>query len=257
FFTSKDGTRVPMFISHKKNIKLDGTNPTIMYGYGGFAISLRAGFSTTRQVWLEQGGIWVTVNLRGGGEFGESWHNAGQKLNKQNVFDDFFAAAEYLIDNNYTSPKHLGIMGGSNGGLLVAACMTQRPELFNAAIPEVGVLDMLRYDNFTAGRFWVSEYGSAHESPQMFRYLLSYSPYHNIRTNVDYPATMVMTADTDDRVVPAHSFKFTARLQELYQGTNPMLIRVQHKAGHGSGKPTRIILQEQADIYAFFWNNLK
>lgn len=257
FFTSKDGTRVPMFISHKKDIKLDGTNPTIMYGYGGFSISLRGGFSTSRQVWLEQGGIWVTVNLRGGGEFGESWHNAGQKLNKQNVFDDFFAAAEYLIANNYTSPQHLGIMGGSNGGLLVAACMTQRPELFAAAIPEVGVLDMLRYDNFTAGRFWVSEYGSASESPEMFRYLLGYSPYHNIRPNVDYPATMVMTADTDDRVVPGHSFKFTARLQEHYQGTKPMLIRVQHKAGHGSGKPTRIILQEQADIYAFFWNNLK
>ena len=257
FYKSKDGTKVPMYICYKKGTKLDGSAPTIMYGYGGFNISLLPRFSTTCFAWMEQGGVYVTVNLRGGGEYGKDWHEAGKKQNKQNVFDDFITAGEYLVKHKYTSPQHLGIMGGSNGGLLVGACMTQRPDLFGAAVPEVGVMDMLRYDNFTAGRFWVDEYGSSKDSKEMFEYLLNYSPYHNIKVGVDYPATLVTTGDTDDRVVPGHSFKFAARLQGLYKGDKPQLIRIQTKAGHGSGKPISIYIEEISDILGFFYENLK
>ncbi len=255
FFTSRDGTRVPMFVAHRKGISLDGSNPTLLYGYGGFNISLLPYFSPARLAWMEMGGVYAVANLRGGGEYGKEWHDAGKKLNKQNVFDDFIAAAEHLIEAGYTSPEHLAIEGGSNGGLLVGAVMTQRPDLFAAAIPHVGVMDMLRFDEFTAGRFWTDDYGSAKDSPEMFEYLLGYSPYHNIRDGVRYPATMVITADTDDRVVPGHSFKFAARLQEAAAGSNPALIRIETKAGHGSGKPTSKIIEEYADIYAFLAQN--
>jgi len=255
FYTSKDGTKVPMIITHKKGIKLDGSNPTLLYGYGGFNISLTPSFSTSNIILLEQGGIYAVANLRGGGEYGEKWHLAGTKMQKQNVFDDFIAAAEYLINERYTSPEKLGIAGGSNGGLLVGAAMTQRPELFKVALPAVGVLDMLRYHKFTAGAGWAYDYGTADDSEQMFRYLYAYSPYHALKPGTAYPATMVTTADHDDRVVPAHSFKFAARLQEYHNGPNPVLIRIETKAGHGAGKPTAMIIAEQADKWAFLFQN--
>jgi len=255
FFTSKDGTRVPMFLTHRKGLELDGSNPTLLYGYGGFKVSLTPSFSPARIAWLEMGGVFAVVNLRGGGEYGESWHQAGTTVHKQNVFDDFIAAAEWLIENRYTRPEKLAIQGGSNGGLLVGAAMTQRPELFGAALPAVGVMDMLRYHQFTAGRFWVDDYGSA-EDPEQFRALHAYSPYHNLRPGTDYPATLVTTADTDDRVVPAHSFKFAARLQETQAGADPVLIRIETRAGHGGGKPVSKILDEGADVLAFLVRTL-
>lgn len=256
FYKSKDATRIPMFITHKKGIKLDGSNPTLLYGYGGFNISIRPNFSVWRIAWIQMGGVYAVANLRGGGEYGKKWHIAGQKMNKQNVFDDFIAAAEYLIANKYTRSEKLAIYGGSNGGLLVGACMTQRPDLFAAAVPAVGVMDMLRFDEFTAGRFWVDDYGSAKDSRQMFEYLKGYSPYHNLKADVKYPATLVTTADTDDRVVPSHSFKFAARLQHSHKGDEPVLIRIETRAGHGSGKPTSMRIEELADICAFLAENL-
>lgn len=255
FYTSKDGTKVPMIITYKKGLKKDGSNPTLLYGYGGFNISLTPRFSLSNVVFLQQGGVYAVPNLRGGGEYGEEWHKAGMKMNKQNVFDDFIAAAEYLIEEDYTSTEKLGIHGGSNGGLLVGATMTQRPDLMSVALPAVGVLDMLRYHKFTAGAGWHTDYGTADDSPEMLDYLLSYSPYHNLKPGVDYPATMVTTGDHDDRVVPAHSFKFAARLQEMHEGSDPVLIRIAVNAGHGAGKPTDMIIQEQADKWAFLmWN---
>lgn len=256
FYESKDGTKVPMIITYKKGIELDGSNPTILYGYGGFNISLTPSFSTSNIILLEQGGIYAVANLRGGGEYGEAWHNAGTKTQKQNVFDDFIAAAEYLIANKYTSSEKLGIAGGSNGGLLVGAAMTQRPELFKVALPAVGVLDMLRYHKFTAGAGWAYDYGTSDQSKEMFEYLYNYSPYHALKEGTAYPATMVTTADHDDRVVPAHSFKFAARLQEYNTGDNPVLIRIETNAGHGAGKPTDKIIQEAADKWAFVFQNM-
>ncbi|WP_207533715.1 prolyl oligopeptidase family serine peptidase [Desertivirga arenae] len=256
FYTSKDGTKVPMIITHKKGLKLDGKNPTILYGYGGFNVSLTPSFSTANIILLEQGGIFAVPNLRGGGEYGEKWHLAGTKLQKQNVFDDFIAAAEYLISNKYTSKDYLAISGGSNGGLLVGACMTQRPELFRVAFPAVGVLDMLRYNKFTAGAGWAYDYGTAEDSKEMFEYLNRYSPYQALKPGVNYPATLVTTADHDDRVVPAHSFKFAARLQEFHKGSNPVLIRIETKAGHGAGKSTAQIIAEQTDKFAFMFYNM-
>ena len=256
FYKSKDGTRVPMFITHKKGIKRDSSNPTLLYGYGGFNISIRPYFSALRLVWMEMGGIYTVANIRGGGEYGQKWHESGKKMQKQNVFDDFIAAAEYLIESKYTCSKKLGILGGSNGGLLVGACMTQRPDLYAVTIPAVGVMDMLRFDEFTAGRFWVDDYGSAKNSKEMFEYLKGYSPYHNLKRGIRYPATLITTADTDDRVVPGHSFKFAAQLQHCHAGDNPVLIRIETRAGHGSGKPTSMIIEEQADIYAFLDKNL-
>ena len=251
FYTSKDGTRVPMFIAHKKGIKLDGNNPTLLYGYGGFNISLTPGFATSVVGWMEMGGVYASANLRGGGEYGKAWHKAGTKLKKQNVFDDFIAAAEYLIKEKYTRTPKLAIRGGSNGGLLVGAAMTQRPELFAAALPHVGVMDMLRFHKFTAGRFWVDDYGSA-DNPDEFKALLAYSPYHNLKPDTKYPATMVITADTDDRVVPGHSFKFAAMLQNCQvSGGPPVLARIETRAGHGAGKPTAKVIEELADEYAF------
>ena len=255
FYKSKDGTEVPMFIVHKKGLKLDGQNPTYLYAYGGFNVSLTPGFSAFRIAWLENGGIYAQPNLRGGGEYGEKWHLAGTKMNKQNVFDDFIAAAEYLIDNNYTSNDYLAIAGGSNGGLLVGATMTQRPELVKVALPAVGVMDMLRYHTFTAGAGWAADYGTAEDSPEMFEYLRNYSPVHALKSGTAYPATLVTTADHDDRVVPAHSFKFAAQLQECHAGENPVMIRIQTKAGHGSvSTEQRIALT--ADMYAFAWENM-
>ncbi len=256
FYKSKDGTRVPMFITHKKGIKRDSSNPTLLYGYGGFNISILPRFSALRLVWMEMGGIYAVANIRGGGEYGQKWHESGKKMQKQNVFDDFIAAAEYLIESKYTCSKKLGILGGSNGGLLVGACMTQRPDLYAVTIPAVGVMDMLRFDEFTAGRFWVDDYGSPKNSKEMFEYLKAYSPYHNLKRGVRYPATLITTADTDDRVVPGHSFKFAAQLQHCHTGDNPVLIRIETRAGHGSGKPTSMIIEEQADIYAFLAKNL-
>ncbi len=256
FYTSKDGTRIPMIMTYKKGLKPDGSNPTLLYGYGGFNISLTPSFSTSNIILLEQGGIFAVANLRGGGEYGEKWHLAGTKMQKQNVFDDFIAAAEYLINEQYTSPEKLAIAGGSNGGLLVGACMTQRPELFSVALPAVGVLDMLRYDKFTAGAGWAFDYGTSSESREMFDYLYRYSPYHALKQGAAYPATMVTTADHDDRVVPAHSFKFAARLQECHAGDAPVLIRIETKAGHGAGKPTDKIIEEQADKWAFMLQNM-
>lgn len=250
FYTSKDGTRVPMFITHRAGIELDGSNPTILYGYGGFNIPLLPRFSISELAWVDMGGVHVTANLRGGGEYGEAWHRAGTQLNKQNVFDDFIAAAEFLIDEGYTAPEHLAIRGGSNGGLLVGAVMIQRPELFAAAVPAVGVMDMLRFHKFTAGRFWVDDYGSS-DDPEQFEALFAYSPYHNLEDGVEYPATLVTTADTDDRVVPGHSFKFAARLQEAHAGEDPVLIRIQTSAGHGAGMPTSMRLDQLADVYTF------
>ena len=256
FFESKDGTKVPMFIVSKKGIKLDGNNPTMLYGYGGFNISLTPGFSISRAAFIEQGGVFVMVTLRGGGEYGEEWHEAGMKLNKQNVFDDFIYAARYLIKEKYTSSEKLAIIGGSNGGLLVGACMTQEPDLFKVAIPIVGVMDMLRYHNFTIGWAWASDYGRSDESEEMFDYLLGYSPLHNIKEGVNYPATLAITADHDDRVVPAHTFKFMAELQAKNGGKNPVLVRIETKAGHGAGKPTSKQIDEAADLYSFIMYNL-
>ncbi|HZH55519.1 MAG TPA: prolyl oligopeptidase family serine peptidase [Sphingobacteriaceae bacterium] len=255
FYTSKDGTKVPMIITHKKGLVLDGNNPTLLYAYGGFNISLTPSFSTSNIILLEQGGVYAVANLRGGGEYGEQWHLAGTKMQKQNVFDDFIAAAEYLIEQQYTSSEKLGIAGGSNGGLLVGASMTQRPELFKVAFPAVGVLDMLRYHKFTAGAGWAFDYGTADEDEDMFQYLHAYSPYHALTPGTNYPATMVTTADHDDRVVPAHSFKFAARLQEYHEGDNPVLIRIETNAGHGAGKPTAMIISEQVDKWAFLFQN--
>ncbi|MBL8815347.1 MAG: S9 family peptidase [Planctomyces sp.] len=256
FYTSKDGTRVPMFICHKKGLNLDGTNPALLYGYGGFNISITPSFSVSRLAWMEMGGVLAVANLRGGGEYGEPWHKAGTKLNKQNVFDDFIAAAEWLIAEKYTSPKKLAIQGGSNGGLLVGACMAQRPDLYGACLPAVGVMDMLRFHKFTAGRFWVDDYGSADNNAEEFQALLKYSPYHNLKGGIQYPATLVTTADTDDRVVPGHSFKFAAQLQASQSGNAPTLIRIETRAGHGAGKPTAKIIEEAADQWAFLVKTL-
>lgn len=250
FYTSKDGTKVPMFLAHKKGIKLDGTNPTLIYAYGGFNISLLPYFSITRIAWMEQGGVYAMPNLRGGGEYGKTWHKAGTKTQKQNVFDDFIAGAQWLIDNNYTSPEHLGMQGGSNGGLLVGAVMAQRPDLYAVALPAVGVMDMLRFQRFTAGRYWVDDYGSS-DNPEEFKAQYAYSPYHNLKDGTEYPATLVTTADYDDRVVPGHSFKFTARLQEAHRGDNPVMIRIETDAGHGAGKPVAKRIDEIADLWAF------
>lgn len=256
FYSSKDGTKIPMFLTYKKGLKKDGKNPVYLYAYGGFNISLYPSFSTSRVPFLENGGIYAQANLRGGGEYGEEWHVAGTKMQKQNVFDDFISAAEYLINSKYTNKDKIAIVGGSNGGLLVGACMTQRPDLFRVAIPQVGVMDMLRYHKFTIGWNWASDYGTSDDSKEMFDYLKGYSPLHNLKLGGKYPATMVTTADHDDRVVPAHSFKFAATLQECNDGTNPTLIRVDSKAGHGAGKPMAKVLEEQADIYGFIMYNL-
>ncbi|MEQ9405363.1 MAG: prolyl oligopeptidase family serine peptidase [Cyclobacteriaceae bacterium] len=256
FYTSKDGTEVPMFIVHKKGIELDGKNPTYLYAYGGFNISLKPSFSTQRIVWLENGGIYAQPNIRGGGEYGEKWHKAGTKMQKQNVFDDFIAAGEWLIENKYTSSDYLAIAGGSNGGLLVGATMTQRPDLAKVAFPAVGVMDMLRYHKFTAGAGWASDYGTSEDSDEMFQYLREYSPVHALKPGVAYPATMVTTADHDDRVVPAHSFKFAATLQEHHTGDNPVLIRIETDAGHGAGTPISKQIEQAADRYSFAWYNM-
>ena len=255
FYESADGTRVPMFISHHKDFEPNGNTPTMLYGYGGFNISQTPAFSITRLAWMEMGGVYAVANLRGGGEYGEEWHKAGTKLQKQNVFDDFIAAAEYLIDQNYTNPSKLAIFGGSNGGLLVGAVANQRPDLFGAAIPAVGVMDMLRFHKFTAGRFWVDDYGSS-DDPEEFKALLAYSPYHNIKPGTEYPAVLVTTADTDDRVVPGHSFKYAAAIQQAQAGDAPVLIRIETRAGHGAGKPTDKVVQEYADRWAFLVKNL-
>ena len=255
FYESKDGTKVPMFIVHKKGLKLDGKNPTMLYAYGGFNVSLTPNFSAMRVAWLEQGGIWAQPNLRGGGEYGEKWHEAGTQMKKQNVFDDFIAAAQYLIKEQYTSSDYLAIYGGSNGGLLVGATMTQRPDLMKVAIPAVGVMDMLRYHTFTAGAGWSADYGTAEDSKEMFEYLRNYSPVHALKPGTAYPATLITTADHDDRVVPAHSFKFAATLQECQAGDAPALIRIQTKAGHGSVSTTQQI-ELQTDMFAFTWENM-
>lgn len=256
FYPSKDGTRIPMFLTYRKGLKKDGKNPVFLYGYGGFDISLNPSFSSMRIPFLENGGIYAQANLRGGGEYGEAWHQAGTKMQKQNVFDDFIAAAEYLIAENYTNEDKIAIVGGSNGGLLVGACMTQRPDLFRVAVPQVGVMDMLRYHKFTIGWNWASDYGTSEDNREMFEYLKGYSPLHNLKPGTTYPATLVTTADHDDRVVPAHSFKFAATLQACNDGTNPTIIRIDSKAGHGSGKPMSKVLEEQADIYSFIMYNL-
>jgi prolyl oligopeptidase len=255
FYESKDKTKIPMFIVHKKGIELDGKNPVLLYGYGGFNVSLTPNFSVSRLVFLENGGVYCMPNLRGGGEYGEKWHEAGTKLNKQNVFDDFIAAAEYLIKEKYTTSEKLAISGGSNGGLLIGACMTQRPELFKVCLPAVGVMDMLRYHKFTIGWAWAGDYGTSDDSTQ-FHNLLKYSPLHNIKDSICYPATLITTADHDDRVVPAHSFKFAATLQAKQACNNPVLIRIETKAGHGAGKPTAKIIDEMADMYSFLFYNM-
>ncbi|MGV8945399.1 MAG: prolyl oligopeptidase family serine peptidase [Lutibacter sp.] len=256
FYNSKDGTKIPMIISYKKGTVLNGKNPTILYGYGGFNISLMPGFSIANAVWMEQGGVYAVPNLRGGGEYGEAWHNAGTKMQKQNVFDDFIAAAEYLIKNNYTSSNYLAISGASNGGLLIGATMTQRPDLMKVALPAVGVMDMLRYHTFTAGAGWAYDYGTAEDSKEMFDYLKGYSPVHNVKAGVEYPATLVTTGDHDDRVVPAHSFKFAAELQEKQTGNNPVLIRIETNAGHGAGTPVSKTIEQYADIFGFTLYNM-
>ncbi|CUA87408.1 prolyl oligopeptidase family serine peptidase [Pseudidiomarina woesei] len=255
FYSSKDGTKVPMIITYKKGIELDGTNPTILYGYGGFNVSLTPSFSMTNAMWLELGGVYAVANLRGGGEYGKKWHDAGTQMKKQNVFDDFIAAAEYLIAENYTSSEKLAVRGGSNGGLLVGAVMTQRPDLMQVALPAVGVLDMLRYHTFTAGAGWAYDYGTAEDSEAMFEYLYGYSPVHNVKQGTHYPATLITTGDHDDRVVPAHSFKFAAELQAKDAGANPQLIRIETNAGHGAGTPVSKTIEQYADIYGFtLWN---
>jgi prolyl oligopeptidase len=256
FYPSIDGTVIPMIITYKKGLQLNGKNPVMLYGYGGFNISLSPSFSVSNVVFMENGGVYAVANLRGGGEYGDSWHNAGIKLQKQNVFDDFISAAQYLVDQKYTSKDYLAISGGSNGGLLVGAAITQRPELFRVAFPAVGVLDMLRYHKFTAGAGWAYDYGTADDNKDMFNYLYKYSPVHNTKKGTCYPATMVMTGDHDDRVVPAHSFKFAAALQEAQSCSNPVLIRIETKAGHGAGKPTTMIIEEQADKWAFLLHNM-
>jgi len=256
FYKSKDGTQVPMIITYHKDTKLDGTNPTMLYGYGGFNVSLTPSFSSTVAAWLELGGIYAVPNIRGGGEYGKAWHKAGTQMQKQNVFDDFIAAAEYLIDNKYTSSDYLALRGGSNGGLLVAAVMTQRPELAKVALPAVGVLDMLRYHTFTAGAGWAYDYGTSEQSEEMYKYIKGYSPVHNVKSGVEYPATMITTADHDDRVVPAHSFKFAAVLQEFQEGNNPTLIRIETDAGHGAGTPISKTIEQYADLYGFVLFNM-
>ena len=256
WYKSKDGTKVSMFIVHKKGLVLNGKNPTYLYGYGGFNVNQSPGFSASRILLLENGGIFAMPNLRGGGEYGDDWHKAGMLMKKQNVFDDFIAAAQYLIKQKYTSSQKLAIAGGSNGGLLVGACMTQKPGLFKVAFPAVGVMDMLKFHKFTIGYGWIVEYGSSEQSKEMFEYLKGYSPYHNLKPKTKYPATMVTTADHDDRVVPAHSFKFAARLQEYNVSANPMLIRIGVNTGHGAGKPTSKIIDEATDIWSFFFWNL-
>ena len=257
FVTSKDGTRFPIFIAAKKGLKLDGSNPTLLYGYGGFNISMTPGFGVTAATWLKMGGVYVMASIRGGGEYGSAWHEAGTKLKKQNVFDDFIAAAEWLVKNKVASPATLAINGGSNGGLLVGAVTNQRPDLFAAAVPQVGVMDMLRYQNFTIGWAWATDYGTSNDSPEMFRALLAYSPLHNIRNGVNYPAVLVTTGDHDDRVVPAHSFKYAAALQAADTGPAPKLIRIETNAGHGAGKPTSKIIEERSDILAFIAHTMK
>jgi prolyl oligopeptidase len=256
FYTSKDGTRIPMIITHKKGINLNGKNPTLLYGYGGFSISLTPSFSTANIVLLENGGIYAVANLRGGGEYGEDWHNAGVKTKKQNVFDDFIAAAEYLKTANYTSTEYLAIAGGSNGGLLVGACITQNPDLCKVAFPAVGVMDMLRYHKFTAGAGWAYDYGTSEDSKEMFEYLRKYSPVHNLKSGTNYPATMVTTADHDDRVVPAHSFKFAAALQAAHRGENPVMIRIETQAGHGAGMSTQQVIEGVTDKWSFLFYNM-
>jgi len=256
FYTSNDGTKVPMIITYHKDTVLDGKNPTMLYGYGGFNVSLTPSFSSTVAAWLELGGIYAVPNIRGGGEYGKAWHKAGTQMQKQNVFDDFIAAAEYLIDNHYTSSDYLALRGGSNGGLLVAAVMTQRPELAKVALPAVGVLDMLRYHTFTAGAGWAYDYGTSEQSEEMYQYIKGYSPVHNVKPGVEYPATMITTADHDDRVVPAHSFKFAAVLQEFQEGNNPTLIRIETDAGHGAGTPISKTIEQYADLYAFVLFNM-
>ncbi|MFN7188938.1 MAG: prolyl oligopeptidase family serine peptidase, partial [Cyclobacteriaceae bacterium] len=255
FYTSKDSTRVPMFIVHKKGLVMNGKNATLLYGYGGFNSVMLPSFSASRLVWLENGGVYAMANLRGGGEYGEEWHKAGIKMKKQNVFDDFIAAAEYLIAEKYTSSDYLAIQGGSNGGLLVGACMTQRPELFKVALPAVGVMDMLRYHRFSAGPGWAPDYGTADDSKEMFEYLKGYSPLHNIKPGVSYPATLVTTSDHDDRVVPAHSYKFAATLQENHKGNHPVLIRIETNSAHGASNLTKNI-EGTADAFAFAWYNM-
>ena len=255
FYSSKDGTRIPMIITYKKGTQMNGKNPALLYGYGGFNISITPSFSIPNALWLEMGGIYAVPNIRGGGEYGEKWHLAGTKMNKQNVFDDFIAAAEYLIENNYTSSDYLALRGGSNGGLLVGAIMTQRPDLMKVVLPAVGVMDMLRYHTFTAGAGWAYDYGTSEESKEMFEYIYKYSPVHSIKSGVEYPATLVTTGDHDDRVVPAHSFKFAANLQEKQAGKNPVLIRIETKAGHGAGTPVSKTIEQFADIFGFtLWN---
>ena len=256
FYESKDSTKVPMIITYKKGIELNGKNPTILYGYGGFNISLTPSFSIPNAVWMEQGGVYAVPNLRGGGEYGKAWHNAGTKLQKQNVFDDFIAAAEYLIAEKYTSSEYLAIRGGSNGGLLVGATMTQRPDLMRVALPAVGVLDMLRYHTFTAGAGWAYDYGTAEDSKEMFDYLKGYSPVHNVKAGTSYPATLITTGDHDDRVVPAHSFKFAAELQDKHEGNNPVMIRIETNAGHGAGTPVTKSIDQYADIFGFTLYNM-
>ena len=256
FYESKDGTKIPMIITYKKGTELNGKNPTILYAYGGFNVSLTPSFSIGNAVWMEQGGIYAVPNLRGGGEYGKKWHDAGIKTKKQNVFDDFIAAAEYLVENKYTSKEYLAIRGGSNGGLLVGATMTQRPDLMQVALPAVGVMDMLRYHTFTAGAGWAYDYGTAEDDDEMFQYLKGYSPVHNVKTGTAYPATLVTTGDHDDRVVPAHSFKFAAELQEKQEGTNPTLIRIETNAGHGAGTPVSKTIEQYADIFGFTLYNM-
>jgi prolyl oligopeptidase len=254
FYSSKDGTKVPMFLVYKKGTKLDGKNPTLLYAYGGFNISSLPGFSATLVPWLEQGGVYALANLRGGAEYGEKWHEGGMRFKKQNVFDDFIAAGEYLIKEKYTSTDRLAIRGGSNGGLLVAAVMNQRPDLFKVAIPQVGVMDMLRFHKFTIGWNWIAEYGSS-DNPEDFKNLLAYSPLHNIKSGVNYPATIITTADHDDRVVPAHSFKYAATLQEKYKGANPVIIRIDTNSGHGASNTAKSI-ELISDLYCFIFNNM-
>jgi len=256
FYSSKDGTKIPITITYKKGIRLNGKNPTILYGYGGFNISIKPSFNVKNAIWLEQGGIYAVANIRGGGEYGKEWHDAGTKMKKQNVFDDFIAAAKFLINKKYTSSDYLAISGRSNGGLLVGVCMTQKPDLFKVALPAVGVMDMLRYHTFTAGAGWAYDYGTSEDSKEMFDYLKKYSPVHNVKDNLKYSATMILTADHDDRVVPAHSFKFTAHLQNKQSGKNPILIRVETNAGHGSGTPISKRIEEIADVFSFILYNM-